>query len=122
MFFLSFYQNLILLDDYTFKKLIPALPERSAGNFIFSDADLEILWTAILNMFEDDHSAARGKMCLRKLYIFKHETPLGNVPSHVLFDKIRIEKKPNVTAPRAFTDYQITVDETMPAGVTLIQK
>ena len=88
----------------------------------FSDADLEILWTAILNMFEDDHSAARGKMCLRKLYIFKHETPLGNAPSHVLFDKIRIEKKPDVTAPRAFSDYQITVDEIMPAGVTLIQK
>ena len=88
----------------------------------FNDADLEILWTAILNMFEDDHSAARGKMCLRKLYIFKHETPLGNAPSHVLFDKIRIEKKPDVTAPRAFSDYQITVDEIMPAGVTLIQK
>lgn len=88
----------------------------------FSDADLEILWTAILNMFEDDHSAARGKMCLRKLYIFKHENPLGNAPSHVLFDKIQIEKKPNITAPRTFRDYQITVDETMPTGVTLIQK
>ncbi len=84
------------------------------------DDDLELLWTAIINMFENDHSAARGKMCMRKLYIFKHENILGNCPSHILFDKINVEE---VSAPpRKFSDYKITVDENMPEGVELISK
>ena len=86
-----------------------------------SEEDLELLWTAIINMFENDHSAARGKMCMRKLYIFKHDNVLGNCPSHILFDKISVEEKENVL-PRAFGDYNITVDENMPEGVALIQK
>lgn len=86
-----------------------------------SEEDLELLWTAIINMFENDHSAARGKMCMRKLYIFKHDNVLGNCPSHILFDKISVDEKENVL-PRAFCDYDITVDENMPAGVELIQK
>ncbi|MGN1133984.1 MAG: type I-C CRISPR-associated protein Cas7/Csd2, partial [Oscillospiraceae bacterium] len=48
----------------------------------FSEEDLELLWTAIINMFEHDRSAARGKMCLRKLIVFKHESALGNAPAH----------------------------------------
>lgn len=88
----------------------------------FSEDDLELLWTAIINMFENDRSAARGKMCLRKLYIFKHDSALGNAPAHVLFDKIKVEKKPDVTAPRCFDDYTITVDETMPNGVSFESK
>lgn len=85
-----------------------------------SDDDLELLWTAIINMFENDHSAARGKMCMRKLYIFKHENILGNCPSHILFDKINVDE---VSAPpRKFSDYKITVDENMPEGVELISK
>lgn len=88
----------------------------------FSEDDLELLWTAIINMFENDRSAARGKMCLRKLYIFKHDSALGSAPAHVLFDKIKVERKPDKTAPRSFDDYTITVDETMPEGVTLIEK
>lgn len=86
-----------------------------------SEEDLELLWTAIVNMFENDHSAARGKMCMRKLYVFKHDNILGNCPSHILFDKISVREKENVL-PRAFADYVITVDESMPAGVELIQK
>lgn len=86
-----------------------------------SEEDVELLWTAIVNMFENDHSAARGKMCMRKLYVFKHDNILGNCPSHILFDKISVQEKENVL-PRAFTDYVITVDESMPAGVELIQK
>lgn len=86
-----------------------------------SEEDVELLWTAIVNMFENDHSAARGKMCMRKLYVFKHENILGNCPSHILFDKITVQEKENVL-PRTFADYVITVDETMPAGVELIQK
>ncbi len=88
----------------------------------FSEDDLELLWTSIINMFENDRSAARGKMCLRKLYIFKHESALGNAPAHTLFDKINIEKKAECDPPRKFEDYIITVDTDMPAGVEFIEK
>ena len=88
----------------------------------FSESDLELLWNAIINMFEDDHSAARGKMCMRKLYIFKHESHLGNAPSHTLLDKITVVKKENITTPRNFSDYTITIDTAMPEGVTFIEK
>lgn len=88
----------------------------------FSEEDIELLWTAILNMFEEDHSAARGKMCLRRLYIFKHDSALGNAPSHVLFDKIQVRKKESVPVARSFSDYDISIDESMPEGVELIQK
>ena len=87
----------------------------------YSEDDLELLWNAIINMFENDHSAARGKMCLRKLYIFKHDSVLGNAPSNILFDKIAIEKNTS-EPPRRFSDYTVTVDKTMPAGVELIVK
>ena len=86
-----------------------------------SEEDVELLWTALMNMFEHDHSAARGKMCMRKLYIFKHENILGNCPSHILFDKISVKEKDNIV-PRAFDDYEISVDSNMPAGVELIEK
>lgn len=86
-----------------------------------SEEDVEILWTAIMNMFEEDHSAARGKMCMRKLYIFKHDCLLGNCPSHILFDKISVEARSD-EPPRAFSDYEIKVDYDMPDGVELIEK
>ncbi|SEH38327.1 CRISPR-associated protein Csd2 [Ruminococcus flavefaciens] len=88
----------------------------------FSEDDLELLWTAIINMFENDRSAARGKMCLRKLYVFKHESALGNAPAHILFDKIKVERKAGVEPPRSFGDYEITVDRNMPEGVEFIEK
>lgn len=87
-----------------------------------TDIDVDLLWTAIINMFENDHSAARGKMCVRKLYIFKHESPLGNCPSHLLFDQIIIEQNNLPNAPRKFTDYNILVDSNLPIGVELIEK
>ncbi len=86
-----------------------------------SEEDVELLWNAIINMFENDHSAARGKMCMRKLYVFRHNNILGSCPSHILFDKISVREKENVL-PRAFGDYDIVLDENMPAGVELIQK
>ena len=46
----------------------------------FSEEDLELLWQAIINMFEIDHSAARGNMSVRELIVFKHSTELGNCP------------------------------------------
>nr|WP_298569048.1 type I-C CRISPR-associated protein Cas7/Csd2 [uncultured Mogibacterium sp.] len=86
-----------------------------------SEEDVELLWNAIINMFEIDHSAARGKMCMRKLYIFKHDCVLGNAPSHLLFDKISVKQK-NEGPARSFNDYDIIVDEDMPNGVELISK
>lgn len=87
-----------------------------------SDADVELLWSAIINMFEHDHSAARGKMCMRKLYVFRHDCVLGNCPSNLLFDKISVgEREPGVP-PRKFADYELCVDAAMPQGVTLITK
>ena len=88
----------------------------------FSEEDLELLWDAIINMFEHDRSAARGKMCVRKLYVFKHDSLLGNAPANVLFDKIVIGKKDGVEVPRSFNDYEITVDKNMPEGVELQEK
>lgn len=88
----------------------------------FSEDDLELLWTSIINMFEHDRSAARGNMCLRKLIVFKHDSNIGNAPAHVLLDKVKVEKKPGVVAPRSFDDYIITIDRDMPNGVELIEK
>lgn len=85
----------------------------------FSEDDLQLLWEAILNMFENDHSAARGKMAVRELIIFRHESELGNAPAHKLFDLIHAEKKDGVSAPRAYSDYIIQIDEAhLPQGVS----
>lgn len=95
------------------------LAQKSTG---FNEDDLALLWDALINMFEHDHSAARGKVAVRKLIVFKHDSMLGNAPSVVLFDKIKIAKKPGVEYPRAYSDYDISIDETMPAGVEMIVK
>lgn len=85
----------------------------------FSEEDLELLWTAILNMFENDHSAARGKMAVRELIVFKHNCELGCAPARKLFDLVKVEHKDGVTAPRSYGDYTVSVDEThLPSGVT----
>lgn len=88
----------------------------------FSEDDLSLLWQAILNMFENDHSAARGKMAVRELIVFKHDSELGNAPAYKLFDLVQIEKKEGVDAPRAYTDYDVTVNEAaLPAGVSCLR-
>lgn len=86
----------------------------------FSEEDLTLLWNAIINMFEHDRSAARGKMCLRKLIVFKHENALGNAPAHILFDKINIKLKDGKAVPRAYSDYDISIDDSKIDGVELI--
>lgn len=86
----------------------------------FSEEDLNLLWKAILNMFENDHSAARGKMAVRKLIVFKHNSELGCAPAHKLFDAVRVEKKDGVEIPRSYSDYEVAVSEEMPEGVTCI--
>ena len=88
----------------------------------FSEEDLELLWTAILNMFENDHSAARGKMAVRELIVFKHDTELGCAPAHKLFELVKAAHKDGVTSPRSYDDYTVTVDEEhLPAGVTCMR-
>lgn len=87
----------------------------------FSEEDLALLWEAILNMFENDHSAARGKMAVRELIIFKHDSELGCAPAWKLFDTVSVKRKIADGSPaRAYSDYTVTVDEAaLPAGVTL---
>lgn len=86
----------------------------------FSEGDLKLLWEAITNMFEHDHSAARGKMAVRALIVFKHDSELGDAPSYKLFDAVTIAKKDGVDVPRSFADYEdIAIDEkAIPSGVS----
>lgn len=85
----------------------------------FSEEDLELLWTAIQNMFEFDRSAARGKMEVRELIIFRHDSELGNAPAHKLFDLVHVSKRENVDVPRSYGDYDVSVEtNALPSGVT----
>lgn len=85
----------------------------------FSEDDLMLLWDALINMFEHDRSAARGLMSSRKLFVFKHESKMGNAPAHKLFDLIDIQRAEGSTGPaRSFKDYSVTVGD-VPKGVEL---
>ena len=100
----------------------------------FSEEDLQLLFEALVNMFEHDRSAARGEMATRKLIVFKHENALGNAPAHQLFDLIRIGRNidgefrvidkslDNLPPARNFADYMVTIDrENVPAGVEVME-
>jgi CRISPR-associated protein Csd2 len=89
----------------------------------FSEDDLALLWESLANMFEVDHSAARGKMAVRALVVFKHDSELGNAPSWKLFESVGTRKKESVVAPRSIRDYEdITVDESqIPEGVEVLR-
>ena len=88
----------------------------------FSEEDLELLWEAIMNMFDNDHSAARGNMCVRRFIVFRHDSELGNVPAHKLFDLIRVEQIDKSKPPRAYTDYKVIFDkEKIPGTVTVTE-
>ncbi|MGN8820450.1 type I-C CRISPR-associated protein Cas7/Csd2 [Atopobiaceae bacterium HCP3S3_A4] len=95
------------------------LARKSTG---FSEEDLALFWDALINMFEDDHSAARGKMAVRSLIAFKHDSILGNAPSYELFDAVTTKKRDGITAPRSINDYEpIMVDESaIPDGVEVL--
>lgn len=98
----------------------PALAKQTG----FSQEDLEELWKALVGMFDQDHSAARGLMATEKLIVFKHETALGNAPSHRLFDLVQIARKPDVAVPRSFKDYEVVLPDraSLPAGVELVDR
>ena len=88
----------------------------------FNEADLELFWEALKNMFDHDHSAARGMMSTRKLIVFKHSTALGSAPAYQLFDAIKIEKKDGSKPARSFADYSVSIDRSsLPQGVDVIE-
>ncbi|MBX2980047.1 MAG: type I-C CRISPR-associated protein Cas7/Csd2 [Flavobacteriales bacterium] len=88
----------------------------------FSEVDLKLLWDALKMMFEQDRSAARGQMATRGLYVFQHESELGNAPAHDLFNRITVRKKEGVEVARDFSDYEVLVNENnLPQGVKLLK-
>lgn len=88
----------------------------------FSEDDLALLWQAIINMFEIDHSAARGKMAVRQLIVFQHDSELGSAPAYKLFETVKVERNEGVVSPRAYTDYTVSVaTDNLPEGVTCTQ-
>lgn len=87
----------------------------------FSEDDLNLLWEAIINMFEHDHSAARGNMAVRELIVFKHTSELGNAPSFKLFDKVSVVKMDKTKPARCYGDYKVTVSDDIPDGVECIR-
>lgn len=91
------------------------LARKSTG---FSEMDLQLLWQAILNMFENDHSAARGKMAVRELIVFRHDSELGNAPAWKLFDKVHVTLKDGIQPARQYSDYEVSVETDLPAGIT----
>ena len=104
----------------------PLLADAEKGGTGVSEADLELFWTAVLGMFENDRSASRGHMQLQAAYVFVHENALGNAPSGTLFRRVRPsemydrEKRTWKRHPRSFEEYTIEVDESdLPDGVTL---
>ena len=89
----------------------------------FSEDDLELLWEAIINMFEIDHSAARGKMAVRELIVFKHHKELGDCPAYKLFDSVEVRKNEGVVYPRQYKDYSVTIHkEQIPESVEISRK
>lgn len=92
-----------------------AQPPKGTG---FSEEDLKLFWEALKNMFENDRSAARGEMNVRRLVAFKHESMYGNAPAHQLFE--RLTATPKATPVRAYTDYDVALDKVgLPAGITV---
>lgn len=89
----------------------------------FSEEDLELLWQAIINMFENDHSAARGNMAVRELIVFKHDSELGNCPAYKLFDAVDVHRKDGVICARKYSDYEVTLHtEKIPDSVEVMRK
>lgn len=88
----------------------------------FSEEDLALLWDSLKNMFDHDHSASKGTMSARGLYVFKHESALGNAPAHTLLDSIQVKRKSEVSTPRHFSDYEITIDKSCHSSKVTLDK
>lgn len=105
----------------------------------FSEDDLELLWEALVNMFDHDRSSSKGMMSARKLVIFKHvgtdsnpeqrgrQAIMGCAPAHRLLDLgsiVEVERRvPDGKTPRRFADYGISVHkDRLPDGVDVIER
>ncbi len=91
----------------------------------FSDGDLDLLWRSLSNMFEHDHSAARGEMSARRLIVFRHDHPMGNAPAHTLFERVHVQRTEGEqdTPARGFADYRVTINrEDLPTGITIEER
>lgn len=98
----------------------PSLASKETGGTGFSNDDLQLLWQALINMFDFDHAAARGKMASRALFIFRHECKYGNCPAYKLFEAVTAVKKDGVIVPRSFHDYLIKANlDEIPQGITV---
>ncbi|MBU0599413.1 type I-C CRISPR-associated protein Cas7/Csd2 [bacterium] len=88
----------------------------------FNEDDLNLFWKALLDMFEHDHSAARGQMATRKLIVFKHDSDMGNAHAHKLFERVSVRLNEGVKSPRSFSDYNVVEnDQALPKGVSLYE-
>lgn len=101
----------------------------------FSQEDLVLVFDALKSMFESDRSAARGEMSSRKLVAFKHASPLGNAPAHVLFERVSVHRKvegklyeigdsrlDSLPPARCYTDYDVAIDSNkLPDGVEIVE-
>ena len=76
----------------------------------FGEDDLELVFQALSQMFEHDRSAARGEMSTRGLYVFKHDSELGNAPAHALFDRLKVQAKAPGDVARSFDAYAVAFD------------
>jgi CRISPR-associated protein Csd2 len=114
-------KNLIPYGLYRCHGFISAHLARDTG---FTDADLDLFWQALSQMFDHDRSAARGTMAPQKLIVFKHTSALGNAPAHKLFERVTVVLKPELKtsarAARQFADYDVAVNEqNLPSGITI---
>lgn len=92
------------------------------GGTGFTEEDLELTLEALINMFEFDRSSSKGKMMTQKLIVFKHESIFGNAPSHKLFERVKVDLKEKIIAPRSIQDFNIRVDkENIPNGIEIIE-
>ena len=112
-------KNTVPYGLYVARGFISPALARQTG---FDEDDLNLLWQALTDMFEHDRSAARGMMSARKLIVFKHASALGNDHASRLFGRVKIRRKDNVSVPRAFEDYTVTIDRDGLNGVELIEK
>lgn len=109
------------------KSLVPYGLYRSYGFFNphfaqqtgATDEDLDIFWEALQQMWDVDRSSSRGFMACQGLYVFSHELSVGNAPAQRLFEGIRVSRRAASAVPRRFADYEVAVDDTLPARVTL---
>jgi CRISPR-associated protein Csd2 len=93
------------------------------GGTGFTEEDLELIFDALINMFEFDRSSSRGKMMTQKLIVFKHESVFGNAPSHKLFERVKVDLMEEIVVPRSIQDFNIMIDlENVPNGVEIIEK